>query len=366
MSYLFFLQIVIFSILLFAFPKKYMHVIIIFFSFLLGINVFSWDPSVEMDLYRNFTEIETYRRIDFNIFDDILFVKSIIFYFISLTPYNGLLPAFAAFIVYYLNLKLIYDISNQYCINKKDTILVILFMLATINYLTTVSGIRTGIVIAVFNYFLYKELVENKYITLSWIMYFLMIFLHPLVVLMVIFRCMLFIKNKVITLLLVLLFLITAFFSNQIIENIIVTFNFSNDFLIMIFSKVIAYAEFSESDSNFLTFVFLLFKFGGLLFIYFCFMVIFASKYNEVKNITKYFFMMISCLFIFANNYFIQGNYVIFARYLLAINGVSCLFLLLILKNLNKNFYSIAFKGIIVCYILANFYYYLFRIYIYF
>ena len=196
------LLIELFFVLLFPFiGKRSLKRYFLFVCLILSGIAFFFQPPDNFDLYRHYQTLDNFRANGWTAVKNIYFfstapVYALYFYFISILPMNGFLPAITVFITYYLTFSLIYKISLKYKVSKKNTMMVFIFVIFGLDYLSAISGVRNILAFSIFAYCLYYDLVEEKNRILCFIVYGMMCLLHNSCVILLGFRIVMFLYNK--------------------------------------------------------------------------------------------------------------------------------------------------------------------------
>ncbi|SCI76585.1 Uncharacterised protein [uncultured Clostridium sp.] len=198
-------------------PKKYIKILIIIFSIVIGIISFLFVPVEDMDLFRHYQRLEILRNINLSelnnthIYDSLPVIKYYLF-FISKLKYNGFLPAITIFIIYFLMGLIIHKFSKSNNLSKKAEVFLYLFFILTHNYLTSISGIRNFMAFSIFFYVLYMDLVEGKKKLICFSIYIILCFIHTSVIILIVIRLILFIRIRFLKKIVVSLILVWSFF----------------------------------------------------------------------------------------------------------------------------------------------------------
>lgn len=196
----FFLVIVAgFSVVYWILPKKASWISFLLLVLALSFLAFNVEPNETDDVTRYFKQIVYLKNYGYDYlsrcFDeginswDVYRVCGYYFYFISKLPDVHYLPAVTIFIVYFLNLLIIYRLSVKFEVNKLYTYFGTMFFISTYWYYDTYSGIRNGLVFAVIIACAYYQFVEKKNIPLCIAGYVLACLTHSagiIIVLMII------------------------------------------------------------------------------------------------------------------------------------------------------------------------------------
>lgn len=168
-------------------------VVLVFFSYHL-------DVTPTMDLYRHIGDMELYHdvglewvlenRMDSNP------LAALFFWAFSNFENPKILPAFAAFVCYGVAFYLIIKCSKRYNLEKNHMNMLLLFFCLNFYYDHAITNIRIYLCYALYAFFMYNELVENRYKKLSWIIYIACCFMHYAMLPFLGFRILLAIKNK--------------------------------------------------------------------------------------------------------------------------------------------------------------------------
>ncbi|WP_097027913.1 EpsG family protein [Clostridium peptidivorans] len=185
----------------FLFSKENMKYYFFIISLTFSIIALFFVPDESMDLYRHYEYLDVLRDYGWKLAITVSpfgssIVANLYFYLISFLGVNGLLPAITAFITYYLTLNRIYEVALKYNCSKANILLSTFYFISMLGYLSLISGIRSLLAFALFSYFLYIDLVENKKKILCWSIYIALSLFHSSVWVLLIFRVMLRFYNK--------------------------------------------------------------------------------------------------------------------------------------------------------------------------
>ncbi len=192
---------IVWSCLAIVLKKQEFKKLYTFILFGLFIISFTFIPSEDMDLYRHYLTLENFRNngweavLNYYYFDS-LPIYAIYFYIISQLKINAFLPGITAILVYGFCFLTINKVSNKYNIAQKGESRALLCLLFTLNLLNVMSGIRNALAFSIFSYFIYIDLVERKKRILCWVIYFLLIFLHSSILMLIAFRILLLFYTK--------------------------------------------------------------------------------------------------------------------------------------------------------------------------
>lgn len=281
MEFLKFFILIIMFLMIFIIKKKFLKVYFIFIAFTLSIISFYFNPPSNFDLSRHFEMLENCRMYGFDYIINhndykALPVAAIYMYFISILGYNGFLPAITCFISY----MCVFIVLYKFCKNEKYTrasiVLAFMTFVVTYNYIGLISGIRNKLCFSIFFYLLYMDIVKNKNKVLITIGYIALAFIHPSIIVLIILRMLLFIKNKKITISLEIILLMWSYLKNFII---IILSNFTNIGIInLIFNKMNTYdAEEAMMVANVPLYTFIYFTRNVILLLIFI-------KYNKLSK----------------------------------------------------------------------------------
>ena len=166
----------------------------------LSICVFYIEPPYEWDLYRHYEILDNMRIGGMNYYLNLstykdLYVINFIYYLISLTKHNGLLPFFALlfegiiFLIIYYN-----EIHKNNKISFFFKMIIILLFFALFNIVLAISGVRNNLAISIAGLALYLENKNKKNMYISLLLYIAAIFVHPISSLVLVIRIMLLFK----------------------------------------------------------------------------------------------------------------------------------------------------------------------------
>jgi hypothetical protein len=292
-----FLSYIFLFVISFLFTRKKINIYFFIVSLTFGIIAFFFVPDVSFDLYRHYAIIDIFRQYGWNMgvsnseFPSLIIANGFL-YLISFLPTKGFLPAITAFVTYYLLLNIIYKVAIRYDLAKKDILLAAFFFVSTLNYLGLISGIRNSLAFAIFTYFLYMDLVENRNKILCWIMYILLCFLHLSVLILLLFRIIVQFNNKFIRIIVMFFSLTWSLFLVNIVDiisrfsNLKIFYEFQQK--IQIYGIDHQYNTYSYSVA--VPIIILI----GVLITYIFFLHINKNKYIEMKVYFNYITLIIT------------------------------------------------------------------------
>ena len=188
-----------FSVIYWILPKKASWLSFLLLVLALSYLAFYVEPNETDDVRRYFKQLIYLKDYGYDYLSrcfnegingwDVYRVCGYYFHFISKLPDVHYLPAVTIFIVYFLNLLIIYRLSVKFEVNKLYTYFGAMFFISTYWYYDTYSGIRNGLVFAVIIACAYYQFVEKKNVPLCIAGYILACLTHSagiIIVLMII------------------------------------------------------------------------------------------------------------------------------------------------------------------------------------
>ena len=203
------IAILIIIILSFFVDRKYLKMYFVFAAFALSMLYFFARPESEADYYRHLIFLRSVKNISWA---DIISMRQGSYgyemtdLYIQRYPlfciYSKIMSAFpenfylmpVCFVIYVIPIKFV--VKENQAGNKITSILAYSFYLMCINFVS-VSGIRNIFVAVAFCYVLYEELIEKKNIIACWICYGLLCLIHSYGFMLLFFRMLLLITNRV-------------------------------------------------------------------------------------------------------------------------------------------------------------------------
>ncbi len=170
-----------------------------FIGLTFGLIGYSFVTNRAVDINRYFSTLDGIREIPvwqaLNWTDDGLFVKNLIFWIISQTGDNNLLPFCSLFLIYSIGSYIVIDSCERNGVTKVWLPLLMLIFLIPLYY--TYSNVRNVTSFAMISLAVYRELIEKKKNLLTVMLYVLPIFIHLSGIVLVLFRIsVIFIKKK--------------------------------------------------------------------------------------------------------------------------------------------------------------------------
>ena len=182
--------------------KKIYWCIIVVAIICLAIVSYYIDPPFEWDLYRHFQLLNKMKNggINFALNSSNykeLFVVNYFYYFISLTGNNHLLPFITVLICCFIFLKIYYNfVYNNDKISLFVKLILFILFFALFDIVITISSIRTNLSIIFCALGAYLECTNKKNKVVSFIVYGLSLFIHPVSVVFIITRFLIIFKSE--------------------------------------------------------------------------------------------------------------------------------------------------------------------------
>lgn len=276
--------------------KYYLCLIVILYSFM----AYHVKFTENMDIARVVQSMKYWYYNDFFYFlnnkMDMDPLSALYYYIIGLTGDYHLIPAISILISYGFSMALIYKVSKYFKLSKLEMNICTFIFLSNFVFFYALSNIRIYMCYTIIAYFIYMELIENKYHKRAIIFYTMAIFFHYACLPFILIRIIL-IGYKKRTLKRDVLILMGIILLTQI-ENILSFLNPTSGILHTIYYKLSRYSRYETFGIEY--FFNSMIKVCGILFTYFTFSNSFIKyKLNERKflyyvllvNIT--FFLMI-------------------------------------------------------------------------
>lgn len=158
------------------------------------------NPKSDPDLVRYLEILKNYDGKtlleSFNLAYDNLYSVDIFFHLVSKLENPQMLPAISVFIFYFILFYVFLDYKIKMNVSNKNFIIYILFSLGAISFPVIVNGIRWPIACMVFFLAFYREIVQNKKNVFTLLLYIIPIFMHFSMLVFVVLRLAVFIRNK--------------------------------------------------------------------------------------------------------------------------------------------------------------------------
>lgn len=188
MYYLLVLMYIIYIILFFMKIKSSLYWKII--NLTIPVPIIFFDPietniikGYYVDTVRIFNEINLFRENGWNgtdVYDNIILSKIYIFVYSYLDKdYNFLLPVINAFIIYFLVFFVLKKVAEYFDINDNVLKCSILYATLMASYFNITTNIRYPLAIAILLICIFYDLIRQKYKIICFIMYFIILMLHP-------------------------------------------------------------------------------------------------------------------------------------------------------------------------------------------
>ena len=186
---------------------------ILLFCISVGMISFYIEPIQKLDLYRYFNQMDLLGQLDFTefilkyIFKPEL-LSNLVFFFISKTGHYGLLSMIATIVSYYFIIKCVLDYGNKRNMKLIEKIVILILILSVMIYTHFATRIRNNVAIVICVYAFYREYVQGKSNFLTKILYILPCFIHTSMLFAVIIRLILFLKEKYLRIVVLIIMLI--------------------------------------------------------------------------------------------------------------------------------------------------------------
>lgn len=158
------------------------------YSFLLA-GVFAFlaywvKPRFEMDLTRYFEQVDNLRGVNWEffvqtiLFEDFLFIKNLLFYAISRTESNNLLPTIVIWISYFIMIYILTDYAKKKNVSKVELLFALFFLLSVMPFISLVSNVRNILAFSLITLAVYREFIQQKKGLVTYILYISPLFIH--------------------------------------------------------------------------------------------------------------------------------------------------------------------------------------------
>ncbi len=167
------------------------------FAILYGTLGYNLYPNSETDLTRYYTMVDRLRNVNLIevLATDIeqLYTKDILFYFISQTENNQILPFIVGVICYWIVFYIFFDTVNRLELNKRKNgkfhiIMLGLVMTSIISPYSIIGNVRCVLSYFIVSFAAYREWVQKKKNLLTYILYIIPIGLHTSTIIVLIMR----------------------------------------------------------------------------------------------------------------------------------------------------------------------------------
>lgn len=218
----------------------------LFYLLCLCVIAFFYKPYVTADLYRINEMLDQFSVTNFHDFYQIYLTDSrvplahILYWCISKTGINGLLPVFSTIVCYSIIFYVINKTQELFQISRKTVAFVLMFVMTTSIYISVIGGIRMMIALCLIMFSFFRNVVEKKNGIVEILFYIISLLMHEMsyaVVLVCIVVILLFYKTKLINKII--------FFFVVIVLGTIFCLLFS-DTIINIYNKFLSYIQGDE------------------------------------------------------------------------------------------------------------------------
>ena len=170
--------------------RKYRWICSIFIGLVMAILAFNMDVHASSDLNRYYYYLDFFR--DRSILDSLRFAiaKSNPLHFVSMILFskfsnNQIYTAVITFVDYFLIVKLVGNVCNDYNLSKRCYVFGVTFILLNLNFFLLANVVRIFFVFAVFFYCLYEEAIRRRHKVLCWCIYIALVFYHYAMVILI-------------------------------------------------------------------------------------------------------------------------------------------------------------------------------------
>lgn len=199
----------IFSVFLMViYKKKHFKFIYIAILLMLTLIAFYFNPIKAYHIKGNYTDLFRF----FNVLDNTrflgydyllnhsdyssLFIARWYVYILSLFEDNRIFTGVTCLLEYGLIFYTINNFSKKNHSSKLSIILCVMFFLLTIDFLMNITNVRTPLVFSIYFFCIYREFIEARKNKFYILIYFLLCFLHPIAMVLLIFRVVVIFYNK--------------------------------------------------------------------------------------------------------------------------------------------------------------------------
>lgn len=169
-------------------PSKSKHYVF-FLGLAFGMIAYCTTPLRAIDITRYFQQLDSIRELPFsqaiNWAEDGLVIKNIIFWLVSQTKDNRVLPFISIFTVYVSSSYIVVDSCGD---NKRLAGIILLFQLMTIPFYHSYSNVRNVSAFALLAVAVYRDMVKKKRTVATFLLYIIPCFIHMSGFVIVLFR----------------------------------------------------------------------------------------------------------------------------------------------------------------------------------
>lgn len=177
-------------------PKRFKKVVFLY-GLTFGMLAYCYTPTYENDLARYFIELEYCRTIPFskaiNWKDDGLIIRNLLFWLISKTGDDHILPLVSVSTVYYVAAYIVADSSLNCNISIWK---LLLFQIMSFPFYSILSNVRNVLSFALITLAVYRDIVQKKRNIITLLLYILPCFIHMAGMVMVLLRLVLIFIKK--------------------------------------------------------------------------------------------------------------------------------------------------------------------------
>lgn len=272
--------------------KFIVYIVPLIIATILGILSYMFYPKDGYDLcsyYSWMGKMLTFNNLDLvnYIFHNGEFIIMTYFYLIARIGNFHLVQFFPTLIIYYIVLYIIFDYARARNISWKNILIVILIFLSLFKFVFAVSSFRYTLAYSIFSLGIYLDLVKNNNHKFIKILYVIPLFIHISSLILLMFRLIFMIKNKLVQGLIVFSIVAISIFPNAFID---ILNNIDNiQVLNYISSKINIYLVEEQVDFYFQYF----FRIGQTILMFLVNLLIyFKYKTDTEKKYHTYFYLI--------------------------------------------------------------------------
>ena len=155
-----------------------------FYIICLCTMAFFYKPYITGDLYRIYEQMTFFSAMQFSYFWENYALTSsvpiarVLFWCISKTGVNALLPVFSSFVCFSLIFHIINKTQKMFSVSKKNVAYVLFFVMTTSIYISVIGGIRMMLALAMITFSFFRGTVEKKVSFIDILIYLVSVFIH--------------------------------------------------------------------------------------------------------------------------------------------------------------------------------------------
>lgn len=229
LSVVFFLILPIISLPLFFIlmltSKSKKNYYVLLFCLSLGLIAFYIEPIQALDLYRYFKQMDLLNQLDFLEFIKAYafkpeLISNLVFFIIAKLKQYGFLAMIATTVSYFFVIKCVLECANKKNLRLIEKVIILIFVLSIMIFTHFATRIRNNVGLVLCAYAFYREYVLGKKGNFTKFLYILPCFIHASMLLGVIIRLILLIKEKYLKIVILIIVGVVLVLGNMYIEMI--------------------------------------------------------------------------------------------------------------------------------------------------